>query len=54
MKYETAVSGKTKVQGMIDQLEEYLVKVHTTVMEMIVKAQQSLRRLDEIALKPNP
>ena len=53
-KYETAVSGKTKVQGMIEQLEEYLVKVHTTVMEMIVKAQQSLRRLDEIALKPNP
>ena len=53
-KYETAVSGKTKVQGMIDHLEEYLVTVHTTVMGMIVKAQQSLRRLDEIALKPNP
>lgn len=53
-KYETAVSGKTKVQGMIDNLEEFLVNVHTTVMGMIVKAQQSLRRLDEIALKPNP
>jgi len=53
-KYDTAVSGKTKVQGMIDHLEEYLVNVHTKVMEMIVKAQQSLRRLDEIALKPNP
>ncbi len=53
-KYETAVSGKTKVQGMIDQLEEYIMSVHTTVMGMIVKAQHSLRRLDEIALKPNP
>lgn len=53
-KYETALSGKTKTQGMIDKLEEYLVNVHTTVMEMIVKAQGSLRRLDEIALKPNP
>lgn len=53
LKYETAVSGRTKTQGMIDQLEAYLVKVHTTVMGMIVKAQESLRRLDEIALKPN-
>ena len=53
-KYETAVSGKTKVQGMIEQLEEYLMNVHTTVMGMIVKAQQSLQRLDQIALKPNP
>ena len=53
-KYETAVSGKKKVQGMIDQLEEYLLNVHTKVMETIVKVQQSLRRLDEIALKPNP
>lgn len=53
-KYEIALSGKTKVQGMIEQLQEYLVNVHTTVMGMIIKAQQSLRRLDEIALKPNP
>ena len=53
-KYETAVSGKSNVQGMIGQLEEYLVNVHTKVLQMIVQAQQSLRRLDEIALKPNP
>ena len=53
-KYETAVLGKTKVQGMIEHLGEDLLNVHTTVMGMIVKAQQSLRRLDEIALKPNP
>lgn len=53
-KYDTALSGKTKVQGMIEQLQEFLVNVHTTVMGMIIKAQQSLCRLDEIALKPNP
>ena len=53
-KYETAVSGKTKVEGMIQQLEEFLQNVHTSVLTMINRAQQSLRRLDEIALKPNP
>ena len=53
-KYDKAVSGKTQVQSMIENLDQYLVNVHTTVMGMIVKAQQSLRRLDEIALKPNP
>ena len=53
-KYETAVSGKSKVEGMIQQLEQFLEGVHTNVMTMIDRAQQSLRRLDEIALKPNP
>ena len=53
-KYESAMSGKTRVKGMIGKLEEYLMLVHTKVLEMIVKAQQSIRRLDEIALKPNP
>ena len=53
-KYEMALSGKTKVQGMIKQLQEHLVNMHTTVMGMIIKAQQSLCRLDKIALKPNP
>ncbi|PFX22219.1 Stonustoxin subunit alpha [Stylophora pistillata] len=53
-KYETAVSGKSKVQGMIAQLEDFLQDVHSRVMTMIYQAQQSLYRLDEIALKPNP
>ena len=53
-KYETALSGKNKVKGMIGRLEQYLTAVHTRVLTMVVKAQQSLRRLDEIALKPNP
>ena len=53
-KYEKAVSGKSRVEGMIDQLEEFLQGVHSRVMSMIYQAQQSLFRLDEIALKPNP
>ena len=52
--YETAFSGKNQVKGMIGRLEEYLTSVHTKVLTMIFKAQQSLRRLDEIVLKPNP
>ena len=39
---------------MIQQLELFLQGVHTGVMSMINQAQQSLHRLDEIALKPNP
>ena len=53
-KYEVAKSGKNKVQGMIGKLEEFLTGVHNNVLSMMFKAQQSLRRLDEIALKPNP
>ena len=53
-KCETALTGKNNVEGTIGKLEEYLMEVHTNVLTMVVKAQQSLRRLDEIALKPNP
>ena len=53
-KYEKAVSGRSRVEGMIIQLEEFLQGVHSRVMGMIYQAQQSLFRLDEIALKPNP
>ena len=53
-KYEKAISGKSRVEGMIVQLEEFLQGVHSRVMGMIYQAQQSLFRLDKIALKPNP
>lgn len=39
---------------MIGNLEKFLLNVHTNVLTMIIKVQQSLQRLDEIALKPNP
>ena len=39
---------------MMRAIEESLQKVHVEVLTVIKRAQQSLRRLDEIALKPNP
>ena len=49
-----AKSGKNIVEGMIEKLEGDLTEVHNNVLSMMFKAQQSLQRLDEIALKPNP
>jgi len=45
--YEKAVSGKSRVEGMIVQLEEFLQGVHSRVMGMSYQAQQSLSRLAE-------
>ena len=53
-KYEVAQSGKNLVEGMIGKIENDLTEVHNNVLSMMFKAQQSLQRLDEIALKPNP
>ena len=53
-KYETAQKGKLKVTDMLTRLDEFLQNAHTNVMTMIYKAQECLRRLDSIALKPNP
>ena len=53
-KYHKAVKEKTTSEKMMQSLEESLQKVHVEVLTTIKKAQQSLRRLDEIALKPNP
>lgn len=53
-KYETAQKGKLKVTDMLAKLDEFLENAHTNVLTMIYKAQECLRRLDSIALKPNP
>lgn len=53
-KYETAQKGKLKVTDMLTKLDEFLENAHTNVLTMICKAQECLRRLDSIALKPNP
>ena len=53
-RYEVAQSGKNIVEGMIEKLEGDLTEMHNNVLSMMFKAQQSLQRLDEIALKPNP
>lgn len=53
-KYHKAVKGKATAEKMMRSLEESLQKVHLQVLTMIKQAQHSVRRLDEIALKPNP
>ena len=53
-KYHKAVKEKATSEQMMRAIEESLQKVHVEVLTMIKRAQQSLRRLDEIALKPNP
>lgn len=53
-KYDTAVSGKSKVEGMLTQLERCLQQLRIDVLSDMYKVRMSLKRLDEIALKPNP
>jgi hypothetical protein len=53
-RYQTATVGKTKVEGMIMAMESDLDTLHKLVLGMIMEAQRSVRRLQEIALKPNP
>ena len=53
-KYHKAVKDKATSEKMMKSIEESLQKVHVEVLTMIKKAQHSLRRLDEIALKHNP
>ncbi len=53
-RYFKAVEGKTEVEAMISTTEEYLAQVDELVKGMIRQVQRSLKRLDEIALKPNP
>lgn len=53
-KYHKAVEGKATAEKMMRSLDESLQKVHLQVLTMIKQAQHSVRRLDEIALKPNP
>ena len=53
-KYHEAALEKATTQRMITCLDESLLEVHFQVLTKIKQAQQSARRLDEIALKPNP
>jgi len=53
-KYEKAVSGKSKLEVMICQLENSVQAAHSRVMAMICGARESLSRLRAIALKPDP
>ena len=51
---EKAMEGKATKENMIKSLEGQLQFMYDKVLEMIGTIKQSLSRLDEIALKPNP
>jgi len=53
-KFDKAVTGKDKVESMIANMNSYLEDVAEDVFFMIQQMQQSLARLDQIALKPDP
>jgi len=53
-RYEDGIQGKIKVESVIACLNKELEEVCEKIFRMIQKVQQCLRRLDEIALKPNP
>ena len=53
-KYLKAVHGKATAKQMLISLAECLENVHVGVLNKIRRAQKSVRRLNEIALKPKP
>ena len=53
-KCERAESGKVDVEATIKKFETKLEELQTTVLSLIQEAAQSIKRLEEIALKPNP
>ena len=53
-RYETAQTGKEKVNAMKAKKEEALLQVQVHVYGLIDRVRKSLKRLTEIALKPNP
>ena len=53
-RYETAKTGKEKVEFMIAEANEKLSSLQEEVKSLIEEARNSIERLNEIALKPNP
>lgn len=53
-RYESAKQGKEKVEEMMQIKEKKLADLQSAVYAIIEKVTNSIKRLDEIALKPNP
>eukprot|EP00731_Ephydatia_muelleri_P027174 Em0019g47a len=53
-RYKTAVGGKTKLEKLIAGMEKEMQTLVEIVHGMMDDARMSIRRLKEIALKPNP
>lgn len=53
-RYDTATEGKSMAEAMISNMRGELKAVEIQVLNMINTVRKSLKRLDDIALKPNP
>ena len=53
-RYEAALSGKSSKENIVSMIRAEIAASYQEVFLMIRQAQQILRRLDEIALHPNP
>ncbi|XP_038671293.1 uncharacterized protein LOC119975576 [Scyliorhinus canicula] len=53
-KYEKASGEKMTQQNIMEKLQQELDEVQDAVLELIEKSSQSILRLEEIALRPNP
>lgn len=53
-KYDKAVEGKTQAESMITNMEKEIKDLFNKILQNIQKAHRCTKRLDEIALKPNP
>ena len=53
-RYEAALSGKLRQENIVSMIRAEIAMSYREVFLMIRQAQQILRRLDEIALHPNP
>lgn len=53
-RFDEATQAKSRVQVMVANIQAKIRSTYDETMGLVVKAQQTLQRLDEIALKPNP
>lgn len=53
-RYYEALSGQSSVKTMIANMKDHLAFLQGKVLEMSREAKETMQRLDEIALKPNP
>ena len=53
-RYDEATQAKSRKQVMVANIQAKIRSTYDQTMSLLVRAQQTLQRLDEIALKPNP
>ncbi|XP_072898041.1 uncharacterized protein [Hemitrygon akajei] len=53
-KYEKAYGEKMTQEKIMEKLQQEFEGVQNSVLELIIQLSKSIRRLDEIALRPNP